>query len=118
GSRCRCHVCGCGSGHSDGIGAYEVSYDNILVSRQGRVGTLTLNRPEKLNAFAGKMRSELADALDELDHDRAVRVIVITGAGRGFCAGADVTYMSELITSRDRENMMALVEAGRLVVTA
>jgi 2-(1,2-epoxy-1,2-dihydrophenyl)acetyl-CoA isomerase len=93
-----------------------VSYQNILLSHAGGVGTLTLNRPEKLNAFAGEMRRELADALDDLERDSAVRVIVITGAGRAFCAGADVGYMAELIEKRDTTSMAALVEAGRRVV--
>ncbi|MBC7791830.1 MAG: enoyl-CoA hydratase/isomerase family protein [Anaerolineae bacterium] len=94
-----------------------MSYENILIDRDAGVGTLTLNRPEKLNAFAGTMRQELADALDELEHDTEVRVMVITGAGRGFCAGADVSYMAELAERRDVKAMAALVEAGRRVVT-
>jgi 2-(1,2-epoxy-1,2-dihydrophenyl)acetyl-CoA isomerase len=94
-----------------------MSFEHVLVEREGAVGTLTLNRPEKLNAFAGTMRREVADALDELTDDRAVRVIVITGAGRAFCAGADVGYLSELVARRDVEAMAALVEAGRRVVT-
>ena len=94
-----------------------MSYDNILVARDGGVGTLTLNRPEKLNAFAGLMRTEIADALDELERDRDVRVIVITGAGRAFCAGADVGYMRELIERSDVDALAALVEAGRRVVS-
>ncbi|MDQ6828241.1 MAG: enoyl-CoA hydratase [Gemmatimonadota bacterium] len=93
-----------------------MTYENILVSRDASVGTLTLNRPEKLNSFSGTMRREIADALDELERDDGVRVIVITGAGRGFCAGADISYMSELIGRHDVESMSALIEAGRRVV--
>lgn len=94
-----------------------MSYEHILVDVDQAIGTLTLNRPEKLNAFAGTMRQELADALDELERDDAVRVIVITGAGRGFCAGADVGYMAGLVDRQDLQAMSALVEAGRRVVT-
>ena len=94
----------------------QTSYQNVLLTRAGSVGTLTLNRPEKLNAFAGEMRREVADALDELEADPGVRVIVITGAGRAFCAGADVAYMAELIEKQDATSMAALVEAGRRVV--
>jgi 2-(1,2-epoxy-1,2-dihydrophenyl)acetyl-CoA isomerase len=94
----------------------QTTYRNVLLTRVGGVGTLTLNRPEKLNAFAGEMRRELADALDELEADGDVRVIVITGAGRGFCAGADVAYMAQLIERQDTTSMAALVEAGRRVV--
>lgn len=93
-----------------------MSYEHVLLSRSGSVGILTLNRPDKLNAFAGAMRQELADALVELERDRAVRVVVITGAGRGFCAGADVGYMAKLVKERDTIAMAALVEAGRRVV--
>jgi len=93
-----------------------MSYEFILLSRENGVGTLTLNRPDKLNAFAGTMRQEVADALDELESDHAVRVIVITGAGRGFCAGADVAYMAELGRLKDSDGLAALVEAGRRVV--
>jgi 2-(1,2-epoxy-1,2-dihydrophenyl)acetyl-CoA isomerase len=94
-----------------------MSYEHILLRRADGIGTLTLNRPEKLNAFTGTMRQEIADALDELERDPEVRVIVITGAGRGFCAGADVGYLAELVERRDVEAMAALVEAGRRVVT-
>lgn len=93
-----------------------MSYQHVLIARAGGVGTLTLNRPEKLNAFAGEMRREIADALDALESDASVRVIVITGAGRGFCAGADVAYMAELVEKQDTTAMAALVEAGRRVV--
>jgi enoyl-CoA hydratase/carnithine racemase len=93
-----------------------MSYRNVLLARADGVGTLTLNRPEKLNAFAGEMRREVADALDELERDESVRVVVITGAGRAFCAGADVAYMAELVEKQDTTAMAALVEAGRLVV--
>ena len=61
---------------------YEVS-DNIL--------TITLNRPEKLNAFTNQMMVEMLDALDRADADDEVRAIIVTGAGRGFCAGADLS---------------------------
>lgn len=94
-----------------------MKYEHVLVARDAGVGTLTLNRPEKLNAFAGRMREEIAEALEELERDEAVRVVVITGAGRGFCAGADVSYMGQLVEGRDVEAMALLVEAGRRVVT-
>jgi 2-(1,2-epoxy-1,2-dihydrophenyl)acetyl-CoA isomerase len=94
-----------------------VSFEQVLLDRADGVGTLTLNRPDKLNAFAGRMRQEIAEALDELEGDDSVRVVVITGAGRAFCAGGDVAYMAELVERRDVEAMAALVDAGRHVVT-
>jgi 2-(1,2-epoxy-1,2-dihydrophenyl)acetyl-CoA isomerase len=89
----------------------------MLVSREEGIGTVTINRPEKLNALAGRMREELAEAIAELAGDAAVRVLVITGAGRAFCAGADIGYMQSLLEAGDTATFTALVEAGRTVVT-
>jgi len=93
------------------------AYQHVLVSREDGIGTVTINRPEKLNAFFGRMRQDLAAAVRELAVDPSVRVLVITGAGRAFCAGADIDYMKELLESGDTENFTVLVEAGRAVVT-
>jgi enoyl-CoA hydratase/carnithine racemase len=95
-----------------------MAFEYILISRDDGVGTLTLNRPDKLNAFAGRMRQELGDAVEELEHDPDVRVVVITGAGRAFCAGADVGYMADLVARGDSASLAELVEAGRRVVMA
>ena len=62
----------------------------VLVERDGHVATLTLNRPERLNAISGPMLEQLSARLLELDADREVRAIVLTGAGQGFCAGLDL----------------------------
>ncbi|MBW2614658.1 MAG: enoyl-CoA hydratase/isomerase family protein, partial [Deltaproteobacteria bacterium] len=56
------------------------------------VATVTLNRPEKMNAFTSTMRKELIRILAEADRDDAVRVIVVTGAGKAFCTGADLSF--------------------------
>jgi 2-(1,2-epoxy-1,2-dihydrophenyl)acetyl-CoA isomerase len=93
------------------------AYENVLVEVSDRIGTLTLNRPDKLNAFAGTMRQEIANAIRALAADDDVRVIVVTGAGRAFCAGADIGYMKELTSEGDVAGFRALVEAGREVVT-
>ena len=92
-------------------------YDNIKVTTEAGVMTITLDRPEKLNAFAGHMRRDLAEALERAAGDRGVRVVVITGAGRGFCAGADVAYMAELMGRQDVEEFTRLLGAGRRVLT-
>jgi 2-(1,2-epoxy-1,2-dihydrophenyl)acetyl-CoA isomerase len=92
-------------------------YDNIIVTNEAGIATVTLNRPEKLNAFAGHMRRDLADALEHAASDRSVRVVIITGAGRGFCAGADVAYMAELIERQDVGEFARLLGAGRRVLT-
>ena len=73
-------------GASVGGGYHALTYE-----RDGPVLTVTLNRPEKLNAYTAEMGAELEDAFRRADADDAVRVVVVTGAGRGFCAGADLS---------------------------
>jgi 2-(1,2-epoxy-1,2-dihydrophenyl)acetyl-CoA isomerase len=69
--------------------------DLILVDVSQGVATVTLNRPERLNALGRDMREQLYAALERLDVDDAARVVMITGAGRGFCSGGDMKEMSE-----------------------
>ena len=68
-----------------------MDYSNIQYLVADGIATVTLNRPDKLNAFTGRMMHELIDAFDRIDADDAVRVAIVTGAGRGFCAGADLS---------------------------
>jgi len=68
-----------------------VQYEQIKYEIANGILTITLNRPDKLNAFTGQMLTELLDALDKADRDDDVRAIIFTGAGRGFCAGADLS---------------------------
>jgi enoyl-CoA hydratase/carnithine racemase len=72
-----------------------MNWEHILWEKSDRIGTITLNRPEKLNAFGGLMRQELLAAIARAAGDREVRVVVITGAGKAFCAGADVNEMAD-----------------------
>ena len=88
----------------------------ILSETRNSITTITLNRPEKLNAFAGTMREELLAALQSAESDSASRVVVITGAGRAFCAGGDVEYMAALQKSRDLDAFGKLLDAGARVV--
>ncbi|MFM7735073.1 MAG: enoyl-CoA hydratase/isomerase family protein, partial [Alphaproteobacteria bacterium] len=64
--------------------------DDVLLERDGRVALVTLNRPQRLNAFTAATARALFGALDEIAADDSVRVVVLTGAGRAFCAGADL----------------------------
>ena len=93
-------------------------YEHILVTETESILTITLNRPDKLNAFIGHMRRDLAEALEHAGSDRGVRVVIITGAGRAFCAGGDVRFMAELMQRRDSEEFARILGAGRRVITA
>ena len=68
--------------------------DQVLVERSGAVAVITLNRPERLNTISGEMLDQLSAALLEADGDRSVRAVVLTGAGRAFCAGLDLNEQS------------------------
>jgi 2-(1,2-epoxy-1,2-dihydrophenyl)acetyl-CoA isomerase len=68
-----------------------MGYQTILFELHNGVARLTLNRPEKLNSFNVQMHEEVRDALNKVEGERAARVLVITGAGRGFCAGQDLS---------------------------
>ena len=72
-----------------------MQYRYLLTQRENAVCRLTLNRPERLNALNVRVGSELLDALEQCDRDPEVRAVVLTGAGRAFCAGDDLRSMSE-----------------------
>jgi enoyl-CoA hydratase/carnithine racemase len=71
-------------------GVIKMVYDTIITSKEEYIGTITLNRPESLNTFTIQLAKDLNDALYDMDNDNEVRVIIIKGAGKGFCAGIDV----------------------------
>jgi 2-(1,2-epoxy-1,2-dihydrophenyl)acetyl-CoA isomerase len=89
----------------------------IRSDTNGHITTITLDRPEKLNAFSGTMREDLLAALRTAADDRGCRAVVITGAGRAFCAGGDVEYMSRLQKNNDADAFRKLLDAGRDIVT-
>ena len=95
-----------------------MTYENIDITADSGITTITLNRPEKLNALAGHMRRDLAEALEAAGSERNVHVVVVTGAGRAFCAGGDVAAMAELIERRDAEEFSRLLGSARRVITA
>jgi 2-(1,2-epoxy-1,2-dihydrophenyl)acetyl-CoA isomerase len=76
----------------------------IAITKQGGIATVLLNRPDKLNALSAGMYHELAEAFAALGHDDEARVVVLTGAGRAFCAGGDVGSMGnyDVVTGRKR----------------
>lgn len=87
----------------------RVSYQEILYNVADRVATITLNRPDKLNAWTAVLEQEVRRAVYDAEADENVRVIVLTGAGRGFCAGADMSLLSNIAARgiTDRERVLA-----------
>ncbi|MBW2396722.1 MAG: enoyl-CoA hydratase [Deltaproteobacteria bacterium] len=73
----------------------DLGTDHVLAEVEDRVATITLNRPERRNAFSNEMLVGLALALEEVERDPEVGCVVLTGAGKGFCAGGDVKAMNE-----------------------
>jgi len=76
-----------------------MDYEQILYEQRGRVGLITMNRPDKLNAWTARMQAEMRDAIDRAVAGRSVGAIVLTGAGRAFCAGADISVFRAGIDS-------------------
>ena len=68
-----------------------MSYKEILFDVADNILTITMNRPEKLNAFTGTMMTEMIDAFRRANEDDTIRCVIVTGSGRAFCAGADLS---------------------------
>jgi len=93
-----------------------MSPSDILYEVADRVATITLNRPAVMNAFGGTMRESLYHRLNEAEQDPAVRCVVITGAGKAFCAGGDIASMAELQAQGDAGEIRRRMLAGGEVV--
>jgi len=76
-----------------------MEYNDIILKKKDRVATIVLNRPDSLNALGGTMRQDIIAAIEEIKFDNEIRVLVITGAGRAFCAGGNIKEMEK--TSAD-----------------
>lgn len=82
-------------------------YETLLYEKRGRVGTITLNRPEKLNAWTATMEREFIDVVNRAAADPDVGALVLTGAGRGFCAGADISgWSADMAQGRQRSPLL------------
>ncbi|MGH6967193.1 MAG: enoyl-CoA hydratase-related protein [Phenylobacterium sp.] len=95
------------------------AYEHILCDVADGIMQITLNRPDKLNAYTATMGAELARAFDAADADDAVRVVLVTGAGRGFCAGADISAGAGAFDTTSAEGSASFgdVSKGRAVRT-
>jgi enoyl-CoA hydratase/carnithine racemase len=79
-----------------------VDFEQIIVDVSDNIMTITLNRPDRLNAWTARMADELIAAFDQADADDEVRAVIMTGAGRGYCAGADLEKGGETFDARAR----------------
>ena len=103
-----------------------MTYEQILYSADGEVGVITLNRPERMNAWTHVMCDELTDAISACNRDPGIGAMVITGAGRGFCAGADIKQNFQArIEGQDSErtgqnsaNWVSLLRSSKPIVAA
>ena len=100
------------------------SFETLLYNVDDGIATITLNRPDKLNAFNTQMRDELIAVFDETDADDAVRAVIVTGAGRAFCAGADLSsggktfdYASRGESARDKYKVGDVYRDGGGITT-
>ena len=94
-----------------------MSQPEILTDRDGSLGWIRINRPQRLNAFSKTTRQELLEALQRMENDSDVRCVAITGVGRAFCTGGDVNVMQEFIAANDADGFDALVDQGARIVT-
>ncbi|HTQ12953.1 MAG TPA: enoyl-CoA hydratase-related protein [Rhizomicrobium sp.] len=83
-----------------------MEYEHILCEADGPILTVTLNRPDKLNAYTARMGRELEDAFLRADEDDSIRVVIVTGAGRGFCAGADISGGANAFDTKSGDTAM------------
>jgi enoyl-CoA hydratase/carnithine racemase len=91
-------------------------YKTIIVSRERPIAIIKLNRPDKLNAFGGPMREEILDALAKIADDDGIRVIVVTGEGRGFSAGGDIDHLKQLREEDDEEGFRRVLANGEKII--
>jgi enoyl-CoA hydratase/carnithine racemase len=86
------------------------TFEDILYATANGVATITLNRPEKLNAWTAAMQTSIKQAMEQAANDDSVRAIVVTGAGRGFCAGADMGGLQQIDAAKWDDRALARAE--------
>ena len=90
-----------------------MTYECLIYEVKDSIATLTLNRPDRLNALGGSLRDDLHDAITRSAADPEVRVLIVTGSGKGFCAGGDVKAMNEAKEGRRERPFMEKIAPGR-----
>jgi enoyl-CoA hydratase/carnithine racemase len=93
-------------------------YETILMEKKDRVATVTLNRPDKMNSITPQMQKELIQALDELEADDDIAVVILTGAGRAFSAGFDVSVMTSSPHLISFDDIPRLVAFNKPIIAA
>jgi 2-(1,2-epoxy-1,2-dihydrophenyl)acetyl-CoA isomerase len=93
-----------------------MNYQTLLVEKKDGIAKITLNIPQKLNPLNLEMREELAEAFLSFQTDKAVKVLVITGAGRAFCAGGDISTMEGIKAPAERDRVKKLQKIVKLMV--
>ena len=89
-----------------------MTYECLLYEVKDGIATLTLNRPDRLNALGGTLRQDLFDAVTRAAADPEVRVMVVTGAGKGFCSGGDVKAMGEAKAGQRERPLIEKIAPG------
>src|SRR5262249_42184015 len=92
--------------------AIDHAHHTVHVREDGGIATITLNRPDKLNAISTQLSVELAESIRRAAADSTVRAVVITGAGRAFCAGGDIDGIRSLLEGPDLSASRTILEAG------
>jgi 2-(1,2-epoxy-1,2-dihydrophenyl)acetyl-CoA isomerase len=102
-------------------GGDRMDYKYLLLENEGGIATLTLNRPEKMNTLIPQMRVEIRQALENINRDDSIRVMILTGAGQAFCAGADIASVEARAEMADDEPVRQLflkpVQTARLIAS-
>ncbi len=93
----------------------KIAYQTIISSQQDEIARLSLNRPEVHNAFNSQMIAELDEAFEEVRENKSLRVIVLTGQGKSFCAGADINWMREIIHYSYEKNLEESLRLAELL---
>jgi enoyl-CoA hydratase/carnithine racemase len=90
-------------------------YESILFGSEASIATLKLNRPQTLNAFGGSMREEILDVLSKIADDEQIRVLIVTGEGRGFSSGGDIHHLKRLREAKDEQGFRSILAKGQLI---